>query len=367
MNKEEEPRNPWSGSQYFRRLMCTGSGEAERGLPEVPEEIDYSTSRVAVHAASCDPSLVEELETEEDKETAKATAISYKMLSNWAVDNGGHYGYERRVKVVDSKGLVIATGQMDFYAETASRAVIFDLKGGWVADFGFWKTQGTIYGLGLLQEWENLESVELRFRHSIKNKDYIFHIHRGDMPRLIRQYSTAFRRKYYERLTLRAGPWCRWCKARNHCPALRANAHRVELAAVHENLEPLPAADLNRLYEQAITVEIYVKAVKQTMKQRAGEDEPDPALAWFLDSTQGAREISDVPKFWAVLKESGATAESFYKGLKVVVGPSAKAWVAEHRGDYDSIKAATAAFWELVGRAGLVTRGNERKSLKKKP
>ncbi len=368
-----EQKSPWTASQFWRRFVCTGSGQMEEGLPDVPEPFQWSEVGVNIHVASAEPGRIDELDEPEHREMAREMSVRYREASAWAEFGGGKSAYEHSVEVRDKDNRAIGTGRMDFFAfnDNERKAVIWDLKTGWGSaedQAGFWGCQGEMYAMGLMQEFADIDSVVVFFHQGAMGKSWRFEIQRGKLPALLLKYRKAYRRKWYPKLTLTPNAVaCRFCKARPTCGALRSFAlrpsHYADLRALIEDKPRaiLPAADLNDAYEIALVARQYVNAVLLLMRARAaqtrpcadcggsgtdrsqtkglGDDgpmgcescggggtfpNPDPDLDWALEkSADGNREIESAPALWAMVKPYLSDTD-FYKAVKVVPGKMAK-------------------------------------------
>ncbi len=133
---------------------------------------------------------------------------------------------------------------------------------------------------------------------------------------------------------LKAGDWCKWCKAAHTCPALQRSALQ-ELEAV----EPMTIAGLDAklqrsaMFARAIyltperhiaayrglaMVGRYVDAIEQSFKSRVESGE---IPGWAIETKPGNREITDAQKAFAALAPLGVTEADMLAAGSVSIGP----------------------------------------------
>lgn len=185
-------------------------------------------------------------------------------------------------------------GTADVFNDAPNIATVLDLKNGkWDVD-AYHNKQMMTYAAGLLErssaEWWRLVIFQPNGLDETPFKQWL--AHRSE----ILAHRDRVLRAVADRSAPRPGPWCRWCKAFQQCPAMATDAGFV-MGAMSRTPESLSAEELVRLL-RLIRALSDVKAVYEdalTTKMKLGHQAPGAVLkaarafrAWN-DGTQAVK------------------------------------------------------------------------------
>jgi len=332
-------QNVPSASKLHRVLECPGSHQAEFAAPYVPEDTTMADMGHEVHAIlegklECDKASAEAVQTAEMCENQ-----AKRLLEEWTFYSLGdvhqssekRYGLTRLGGVVEmikgSKADVIFTGQYDRLYLCGSHGLLIDFKS-LRGDHASAIENPQLMSLAVLvAKKHKLETVRVALVQPLKGKPTTADFNANGL-KLAESWLFAALDAEMESGPddLRAGDWCKYCKARYGCLKLQEAAiQEVEVIepatiagmdgetqrkAMWARALDLPAARLASAMNGLAMVKRYVAAIEGVAKARA-ENDPEFQQFFTLREKKGRRSITDVTKVFAACEAHGVTAEQF--------------------------------------------------------
>lgn len=326
-----DPRRGLPSASSLERLHnCPGSWLATKDMPE--ESNADSDAGTRIHKA-LETGDMTGLSADEEQTADMCRTQGDKVLGDWNPDLDGIAHKEQRlgitriggvVKVTDdTKADLVFTGQADLIVIDGKRGLVLDYKTGRgeVADAA---ENLQLRGLAVMAAWVwRLDSVRVAIVQPWAGPASVADYDRQaiDQSRLW-LYDVIERAKTASPDLLNAGDWCKYCKAKAICPALRS----VALEPVEHMALTLPADDataraalfaramemtphtLTALYRGLKLVGWYQAAIEGAMRKRV-EDGGIPGFR--MKPGQIREKITDVGKVWAKCEGLGVKAEVF--------------------------------------------------------
>lgn len=220
-------------------LECSFS--ARNSVPEEPKPLK---TRIAADEGTRVHTLLEvaisQMEFPDEADTA-ADAIALGMSFIRQLEPGVLYT-ELKVELAHECG-----GTTDVFNDHPHVATVFDLKNGkWDVD-AYHNKQELTYGAALLErckaEWWRFVIFQPNGLDETPFKQWV--AHRSE----VEAHRDRVLRAIDDRSPPRPGPWCRWCKAFQQCPAMATDANFVvgAMSRVPETLTPDELVRLLRL------------------------------------------------------------------------------------------------------------------------
>lgn len=270
-----------SASNLERLAICRGSLNAEKGLPDEPNEM--SRAGDIGHACLAGEVHIDELDDETAKTVAKCQTLERSVLTDLDMVDAEQV---REVRFwLEIEGERLFSGKPDMVAIEGQRALVVDYKTGPVAVEAA-ESNMQLRALAVLVFW--------KYNHLEEITTAII------QPRAFDQQTTLTTYKvddiweaYYEMLLIleeakepnaprkASEKACRYCKAKTTCP--EAQKSITDIAKVESNLPEIPSANL--LEKCAIAKSLIAKV--EAIARKALEADPNAIAGYELK--QGAK------------------------------------------------------------------------------
>lgn len=272
-------RSEATGSGAFRWINCPGSVALSHGIEEAPKK--YADAGTEAHALAA-RILKREISLEEIKDEAVKiyieTIIKYSSLRPDLNGSLKEMGVEERLDFLGS------SGGLDCYVIRGDLAYLFDFKyGEGIKLRAKDNAQLAFYACALRNKYPHLKKILCVLVQPKIDDDII-----EDTPHIdewLMRYQTleAWKRKFIKALdaveksiSLNAGPWCRFCKAKPRCPI------HFAYAKIHqEEQEKLPAN-----YMEVVVANNYAPIDKNTIEAIARVWSAKDRIKKWLDSAE---------------------------------------------------------------------------------
>jgi len=329
-------QNVPSASKLHRVLECPGSHQAEFAAPQVEEDTTEANIGNEVHAILAGE-LTEDTASVEAVQTAEMCERQVcSLLAEWGHDDNNklsekRYGLTRLGGVVEvtesTKADVIFTGQFDRLYISGTHGLLIDFKS-LRGDHATAIENPQLMSLAVLvAKKHKLTDVRVALVQPMKGKPTTADFNANGL-KLAESWLFAALDAEMEAGPddLRAGDWCKYCKARYGCrkfqeaaiqeveaiePATIAGMDgETQRKAMWARALDLPAARLASAMNGLAMVKRYVAAIEGVAKVRA-ENDPEFQQFFTLREKKGRRSITDVTKVFAACESHGVTAEQF--------------------------------------------------------
>jgi hypothetical protein len=329
-------QNVPSASKLHRVLECPGSHQAEFAAPQVEEDTTEANIGNDVHAILAGE-LTEDNASVEAVQTAEMCERQVcGLLAEWGHDDKNmlsekRYGLTRLGGVVEvtesTKADVIFTGQFDRLYISGTHGLLIDFKS-LRGDHATAIENPQLMSLAVLvAKKHKLTDVRVALVQPMKGKPTTADFNANGL-KLAESWLFAALDAEMESGPddLRAGDWCKYCKARYGCRKFQeATIQEVEVIepatiagmdgetqrkAMWARALDLPAARLASAMNGLAMVKRYVAAIEGVAKVRA-ENDPEFQQFFTLREKKGRRSITDVTKVFSACESHGVTAEQF--------------------------------------------------------
>jgi len=329
-------QNVPSASKLHRVLECPGSHQAEFAAVQVEEDTTEANIGNEVHAILAGE-LTEDTASVEAVQTAEMCERQVSsLITEWGHDDKNRlsekrYGLTRIGGVVEvtesTKADVIFTGQFDRLYISGTHGLLIDFKS-LRGDHATAIENPQLMSLAVLvAKKHKLETVRVALVQPLKGKPTTADFNANGL-KLAESWLLAVLDAEMEAGPddLRAGDWCKYCKARYGCRKFQEAAiQEVEVIepatiagmdgetqrkAMWARALDLPAARLASAMNGLAMVKRYVAAIEGVAKARA-ENDPEFQQFFTLREKKGRRSITDVTKVFAACEAHGVTAEQF--------------------------------------------------------
>jgi hypothetical protein len=329
-------QNVPSASKLHRVLECLGSHQAEFAAPQVEEDTTEANIGNEVHAILAGE-LTEDNASVEAVQTAEMCERQVcSLLAEWGHDDNNklsekRYGLTRLGGVVEvtesTKADVIFTGQFDRLYISGTHGLLIDFKS-LRGDHATAIENPQLMSLAVLvAKKHKLTDVRVALVQPMKGKPTTADFNANGL-KLAESWLFAALDAEMEAGPddLRAGDWCKYCKARYGCrkfqeaaiqeveaiePATIAGMDgETQRKAMWARALDLPAVRLAAAMNGLAMVKRYVAAIEGVAKARA-ENDPEFQQFFTLREKKGRRSITDVTKVFAACESHGVTAEQF--------------------------------------------------------
>jgi|694.fasta_scaffold19637_13 hypothetical protein len=329
-------QNVPSASKLHRVLECPGSHQAEFAAPSVEEDTTEANIGNEVHAILAGE-LTEDTASVEAVQTAEMCECQVSsLITEWGHDAGNmlsekRYGLTRLGGVVEvtesTKADVIFTGQFDRLYISGTHGLLIDFKS-LRGDHATAIENPQLMSLAVLvAKKHKLTDVRVALVQPMKGKPTTADFNANGL-KLAESWLFAALDAEMEAGPddLRAGDWCKYCKARYGCRKFQEAAiQEVEVIepatiagmdgetqrkAMWARVSDLPDARLAAAMNGLAMVKYYVAAIEGVAKVRAKNDLGFQQF-FTLREKKGRRSITDVTKVFAACEAHGVTAEQF--------------------------------------------------------
>ncbi len=332
MQPVDQRRGVPSASGMQRLHECPASFDLERFAPP-EEERDDAASGTRIHAVLALEADAGTLSMSELETCDMCNDASMKVIEEWNGAPGmvtpDQTFYERRLgltafgKVLDvtpeSTADFMFTGQADLILVKSKRALVIDYKTGrgdtpeatdnaqlaalavlvWLR-FGVDEIR-----VAIVQPWAGKPTVaDYSINALVLAKDWL--------------HATLDAAANSRPDDVRAGEWCKWCKAKATCPALRTMALKTvevldsatvpqgeaQRSALFARAMELPPERLLGAYRGLSMVKMMVAAIEGAFRQRVTDGEMP---GWTVETKPGNREVTDAQKAFTALTPLGVT------------------------------------------------------------
>ena len=282
-------------SSLYQWFLCPGSRRMQEGLPDIKSE--YAESGTRIHKAweIGDLSACSDEEREEVRELMELTRKHRSELEEET--NLAANVFREFPLSLDANGYTI-TGHPDVFMISGTEGRIIDAKTGWggveedAASF-----QGGVYCAMVMECFPEIDHIDCYFYESKTGRVTLVTLNRKDLPHTKGAIWQIIRNTEQASMVLRASQSaCKFCRA-TACPARMDDNGVAQMTP--RSVAEIPSRKLNQIYEQAKVVEKAIKAVKDEMRTRAGQGDPD--IDYILKETKGNRKITNLQRVWQVL------------------------------------------------------------------
>lgn len=282
-------------SSLYRRQMCPGSLEAERGLPEVQSE--YSEEGTLLHSAVWIEHDREQLSIDQLKTIGFVDDALEKIAAKYGVTE---WHGETRVRLSGGRW-----GTIDCWGFAADGSiVIIDFK------FGYKEVSSPASNLQLADYATGIMNEPSRTAKPAPQKVIACII----QPRIMGSNWSEFTFTKFDAITANikdiiekcnnheaqrnAGEWCTYCKAFEKCN--KVNQMKDALSEIEPS--EITVANADEMYEKALLVEKKIKAIKAQCKQIA-IDNGGRAGRLEIREKNGNRFIPDLQKAYESVQD----------------------------------------------------------------
>lgn len=331
-----DPRRGLPSASSLERLHnCPGSWLASKDMPD--ESSADADAGTRIHRA-LETGDMTELSAEEEQTADLCDIQAGQVMADWIDQSTNPEFYifkEQRlgitriggvVKVTDdTKADLVFTGQADLIVIDGKRGLVLDYKTG-RGEVASAEENLQLRGLAVMAAWVwRLDSVRVAIVQPWAGPASAADYDRQaiDQSRLW-LYDVIERAKSASPNLLNAGDWCKYCKAKAACPALRKTVINA-LDVVHpETLPSTPEVRSKAVFarmmemtpEQLIHIKkhvvglmgLFVEAHKAVFRRRV---EAGEIPGYRMKPGQMREKITDVGKVWAKCEELGVKAEAF--------------------------------------------------------
>lgn len=351
MNPPDERRGVPSASSMDRVMNCPASFDMERQITE-SEETEDAASGTRIHAVLALLASADTLNAAEIETCDMCAEQAQQVTAEWAGTDGfvvpdlvireqrlGMTALGSVIEVTpDSTADFVFTGQADFVAIKAGRALVIDYKTG-RGEYAAAVHNAQLASLAVLV-WKRYKVAEVRvvivqpWEGKPTVADYTTNalvLAEGWVKDTLLKASTS------TPADLWAGEHCKWCKAAKAgvCPAFNdAQLAKVEVlnpitiagmdgkgqrAAMFARAMELPAERLAATVRGLAMVERFVDAVKGAAKTRAADD-PEFQQFYTLKEKAGRRSVNNVGILFSRCAVHGVSAEQFTAACSIAIG-----------------------------------------------
>ena len=371
--------HPFGSSALGRRVLCPGSYRMEEGLPELGnvEAEEGGSLHDAIRA--CAEVLYGDVQKRGDVDGAIDACLSDDVEHSFreivrrclvtmlpkltqalraTFEEGGDL-HSADGDLISSTSGIDACLVVPFPNEPETQDYeIYDWKCGWIglSMQSAYMQAGCVYAIAC-QRW-GAKPGKVTFFIPRKEESYEVSFRPSDVPRIVEGIqgvkAECEKPEHWKRLNPDPEA-CRYCRARNICPALRSTATDA-VKRVPAQLADMSTAQLAHYRALVPAVEALCKAIKGEALDRAknGEDIP----GWKLVDRAGTRfiptdEILDLHKALTRTTPDGGilTDDEFWSTVSVSVGKLVALVAEKTRGDFKTKKEATESARDLVGGA----------------
>jgi len=380
----------------YRLISCPPSFEMERHGKDEPN--DDAESGTKIHAVLALEASTATLNDAELETCDMCNAHAMEVIKAW----NGHDGlvtpdktlYEQRLGMTaigsvidvtpDSKADFVFTGQADLILIKGMRAIVIDYKTGRgdtpvaadnpqlaaLAVLAWWRYRVTHVTVAIVQPWNGKPTV-------CEYGENALLLARGWLMDSLNDANTSTLDD------LRAGDWCKYCKAKLSCPAFAATVHNTldvlnpltlpqgdsQRAAMFARAMELPDDKLIAAYRGLPIVRQLAAAIDGAFRSRV---EAGELPGWAIETKPGNREVTDAQKAFEALAPLGVTAEDMLAAASVSIGSLEQAvkirsGIKSQTPDRTSYnltqKAAAKALNEALESAGAMGRKAEKKEI----
>lgn len=329
-NHSERAHAPFGGSVASRRINCTASYQMEEQLPPQPAGVDADEGTEAHEC--CEHALAQflyfkvhgeipefEIPKSWDKHysvAAEYTDAVWKNALNESI-TGKSYVIEKRLVIDEGLGMACITDFAAIHSDSRGRnvGIIGDFKNGF-NEVTVEKNDQLLFGACALREEVR------RGGHDLEEfKVFIYQPNAGEMPYREWKFSSktldTWKKKAMKaaetifvtkKPKLKAGDWCKWCRAKAICPAYSkvvtvntqlalVDCTKISLPAV----ETLPLEHVAKIVLHTKPLEEFIKACNDLARELCENGDGLPGVK--LVEGAGKRSISNEDEFVVLLNK----------------------------------------------------------------